>query len=191
MGQLIVEQIISVDGHAADDRGGIDFFAEASCLREADEDQRRRLSDVGAIVLGRVTFGMFAAYWPDADPAAEPVATAINTLPKYVVSNTLETAPWGEDGARADILRGDGVDAVRALRAEVEGDVIVWGSLTLADALLRAGDVDILRLRIVPVLLGRGRSFTPADIVPTPLQLYSTQTYPEGLVVLEYDCGAV
>lgn len=191
MGQLIIEQIVSVDGYAADEHGGIDFFADASCLAEADEDQLDRLRDVAAIVLGRVTFGMFAGYWPDADPAIEPIAPVLNSLPKYVVSNTLDSAPWGGDGTQAGILRGDGVDAVRALRSTVEGDVIVWGSLTLTDALLRAGEVDVLRLRIVPVLIGRGRRFAPADIASTPLQLFSAQTYTGGLVVLEYDCGTV
>jgi dihydrofolate reductase len=72
------------------------------------------------------------------------------------------------------------------LRARIHGDLIVWGSLTLADALLRAGEVDVLRLRVVPVLIGRGRSFAPADLGERRLTLVKFQSYAGGLAVLEY-----
>ena len=186
MGRVIVEQIISVDGYAADADGGIDFFVNAQAINEADSEQLRLLQGVKAIVLGRVTYGMFADYWPEADPAKEPVAVPLNTIPKYVVSNTLTQAPWGRKGDSASVLRGDGVDSLRALRGQVAGDIIVWGSLTLADALLAAGEVDVLRLRSVPVLIGAGRSFTPATLRATGLELRSLQHYPQGVVVSEY-----
>lgn len=187
MGKLIVEQIISADGYAAEPDGGIGFFENARGINEADQDQLRLLEGVDAIVLGRITYGMFADYWPKADPAQEPVAVPLNTIPRYVVSNTLERAPWGE--TEIDILRGDGVASVRALRERIDGDVIVWGSLTLADALLRAGEVDMLRLRIVPVLIGTGRSFTPTDLGQRPLVLEDSKAYPQGFVVLQYRCA--
>ena len=75
---------------------------------------------------------------------------------------------------------------MRALRKRIPGDLIVWGSLTLADALLRAGEVDVLRLRLVPVLIGRGRSFAPADLGERALTLVKSHSYPSGLAVLEY-----
>lgn len=186
MGKLIVEQILSADGYAAEPDGGIGFFVDASGINEADQDQSRMLEQVQAIVLGRRTYGMFADYWPGVDPAQEPVAVQLNSIPKYVISNTLQRAPWGED--EIDILRGDGVASIRALRQRVDGDLIVWGSLTLTDALLLAGDVDLLRLRIVPTLIGSGRSFTPAGLGQRPLVLEGSRTYPQGLVVLEYRC---
>jgi dihydrofolate reductase len=132
---------------------------------------------------------MFADYWPKADPTKEPVAAPLNAIPKYVVSNTLDEAPWGGHGDSAIVLRGDGVASVRALRGRVDGDLIVWGSLTLSDALLRAGEVDLLRLRIVPVLIGAGRPFSPTDLGRRALTLRSYRGYPQGLVVLEYDCA--
>ena len=102
--------------------------------------------------------GCSPSYWPKADPAVEHVAEPIDRLPKFVVSNTLETAPWGD--GEIEILRGDGAEATRALKERFD-HIIVWGSLTLADALFEAGLVDELRLRVVPVLIGAGRSFTP------------------------------
>lgn len=191
MGRLIVEQIISADGYAAEPDGGIDFFGDARGVNEADQDQLRLLEGVDAIVLGRTTYRLFADYWPDADPVQEPVAVPLNTIPKYVVSNTLDEAPWGKRGDAATVLCGDGTASVRALRGRVDGDLIVWGSLTLADALLRAGEVDLLRLRIVPMLIGAGRSFAPPDLGQRPLELLSMRGYPQGLVVLEYRCPRV
>jgi len=188
MGRLIVEQIISVDGHAATLDGGIDFFVNARAINEADQDQLQLLQTVAAIVLGRTTYAMFASYWPNADPREEPVAVPLNSLPRYVVSNTLAEAPWGDHGDAATVLRGDGVAAVRALRGRIDGDIIIWGSLSLCEALLRAGEVDLLRLRLVPVLIGAGRSFNPRDAGLLPLALRSVRGYPQGLVVLEYDC---
>lgn len=111
----------------------------------------------------------------------------LNAIPKYVVSNTLQRAPWGD--GEIDILRGDGVASVRALRERVEGDLIVWGSLTLTDALLLAAEVDVLRLRIVPTLIGAGRSFTPAALGRRSLVLEDSKTYPQGFVVLQYRCA--
>lgn len=186
MGKLIVEQILSADGYAAEPDGGIGFFVDASSINDADQDQARMLDGVRAIVLGRTTYGMFADYWPGADPAREPVAVHLNTIPKYVVSNTLRHAPWGE--GEIDILRGDGVASVRALRERVDGDLVVWGSLSLSDALLLAGEVDVLRLRIVPTLIGAGRSFTPAGLGRRALVLEDSKAYPQGFVVLQYRC---
>lgn len=186
MGKIIVEQIVSLDGYAEDARGSIDFFdAEVSRINEADADQLRMVSGIAAIVLGRRTYQLFADYWPSADPVAEPIAIPLNERPKYVVSSTLVSAPWGRH-APAEILRGDGVAAMRGLRERLAGDLIIWGSLTLTDALLRAGAVDVLRLRIVPVLLGRGRSFAPPDLGPRRLSLATARSFAGGLVVLEY-----
>jgi len=185
MGRVIVEQIISADGYAQDAQGGIGFFTSAREFNDADPGQLQMLASVGAIVLGRVTYAMFADYWPTPAAQAEPVAGPINTLPKFVVSSTLRTAPWGEDDP-AEILRGDGVASVRALRARIRGDLIVWGSLTLADALLRAGEIDVLRLRTVPVLLGAGRSFAPVDLGERRLELIKVQTCAGGHVTSEY-----
>lgn len=189
MGKVIVEEIISLDGYAEDSDGGIDFLENVSRINEADTEQLRMLSGVAAIVFGAKTYRLFADYWPSADPAAEPIATPIRELPKFVVSSTLKTAPWGTD-ASAEILRGDGVAAVRGLRRRFAGNLIVWGSLSLSDALLRANEVDVLRLRVLPLLLGRGRSFTPSDLGLRRLSRATAQSFAGGLVVLEYQMAS-
>lgn len=185
MDKIIVEQIVSVDGYAAEEDGGIGFFYPAGDFSDTEPDQMRMMSTVGAIVFGTTTYRMFADYWPKADAKAERVAGPINGLPKFVVSSTLQTAPWGDDDT-VEILRGDGMQAVRAVRARIDGDLILWGSLTLCDALLRAGEVDVLRLRVVPVLIGRGRSFTPDDLGERRLSLVYAKAFAGGHAVLEY-----
>jgi dihydrofolate reductase len=186
MGKLIVEQIVSADGYAEDAEGGIGFFVNAKGVNEVDTEQLRMLSGVEAIVFGAKTYRLFADYWPSADPAAEPVATPIMNLPKFVISSTLPSAPWGADDS-AEVLRGDAVAAVRGLRHRYTGNLIVWGSLSLSQALLRAGEVDVLRLRMLPLLLGSGRSFAPADLGLRTMALLTVQTLPGGLLVLEYN----
>lgn len=188
MGRIIVEQIVSADGYATGPDGGIDFFGSTGELQDPqmEDEQMRMLAPVRAIVLGRITYGMFEAYWPDTSPKVERVAAPINTLPKYVVSSTLAAAPWGTRGDSARILRGDGVASLQALRRQVDGDIIVWGSLTLTDALLRAGAVDLLRLRTLPVLVGTGRPFAPADLGQRALALEACRTFDSGAQVLTY-----
>jgi dihydrofolate reductase len=186
MGRLIVEQIVSVDGYAAEPDGGIDFMQAADTANPNDEDQLAFLQYVDAILLGATTYRMFAGYWPIADPDIDVVAEPINRLPKFVVSNTLTAAPWG-DGS-VDILRGDGVDSAWALKQRFDA-IVVWGSLTLADALLEAGLVDELRLRVVPVLIGAGRSFTPATLGQRRLELERVVSHPSGHVGMTYRLG--
>ena len=184
MGRLTVEQIVSVDGYAADANGDIAFFEAVDQGDSNDAEQLEFLKGVDAILLGATTYRMFADYWPNADPKVERVAEPIARLPKFVVSNTLEAAPWG-DGEIA-ILRGDGAEAARALKDRFD-HIIVWGSLTLADALFEAGLVDQLRLRLVPVLIGAGRSFTTARLGERRLALDHTIQQSSGHVTLAYE----
>ncbi|KRC61385.1 hypothetical protein ASE14_10900 [Agromyces sp. Root81] len=183
MGRLIVEQIVSVDGYAADLDGGLDFIGAARGGDPNDHDQLAFLADVDAILLGANTYRMFAEYWPSADPEVEVVAEPINRLPKFVMSNTLESAPWG-DGS-IEILRGVATEAVADLTTR-HANIVVWGSLTLTDTLFRAGLVDVLRLRVVPVLIGAGRPFTPADLGDLPLELDHVVRHPSGHLGVTY-----
>jgi dihydrofolate reductase len=185
MGKIIVEQIVSADGYASYHGGGIGFFDASGDFKDGEDEQLKMLESVGAIVFGATTYRMFADYWPGADDKVERVAGPINTLPRFVVSNTLRSAPWGGKG-EVEILRGDGVDSLRALRRRIDGDLVIWGSLTLTDALFRAREVDVLRLRMVPVLLGEGRSFAPGGLGDLKLSLQHVKSYPSGHIVMQY-----
>jgi dihydrofolate reductase len=186
MGRLIIEQWTSADGFAADAEGGVSFYVpdDPEGDREIERAQLAMLEQVDAIVLGANTYRAFVDYWPTAAADGEAVAEPINRLPKHVVSNTLERAPWG--AGEALLERGDGAESVRALKERYSRDIIVWGSLTLADALFEAGLVDVLRIRVAPRLIGSGRGFTPDSLGMTDLRLRDVVSYPAGQVLLEY-----
>ncbi|MDQ0893876.1 dihydrofolate reductase family protein [Agromyces ramosus] len=183
MGRLTVEQVVTVDGYAAEPDGGIRFFEAFGPGDLNDAEQLAFMEHVDAILFGATTYRMFADYWPTTDPAAERVAEPINRLPKFVISNSLDEAPWG-DGS-IEILQGDGAESTAALKERFE-HIIVWGSLTLADALLEAGLVDELRLRTVPILIGEGRSFTPATLGSRRLELEGVTPHTSGYVGISY-----
>ncbi|MFI7496741.1 dihydrofolate reductase family protein [Kocuria sp. M4R2S49] len=184
MGRVIVEQIVSADGYTARTDGDISWFENAD-FSETEDDQLQMLTRVEAIVLGAATYRMFAAYWPGADDSAERIAGPINALPKHIVSTTLAEAPWGKF-TPAIVERGDGAQIVAELSRRYTGDLVVWGSLMLTDALFAAGLVDVLRLRIVPVLIGAGRPLAPTVRGDTTLELASALSFPHGHVRTEY-----
>jgi dihydrofolate reductase len=186
MGILTVEQIVTADGFAAAPDGGLAFFEAADFGDQSriDSEQLTWLAGVDAILLGRRTYEMFAGYWPQADPSVEAVAEPIARLPKHVVSNTLSRAPWGD--GEISVLSGDGVRAVRDLK-ERFASIVVWGSLELAGSLFTAGLVDVLRLRVVPVLIGDGLRIAPAGLGQRPLALRRVDRHDTGHVLLEYE----
>lgn len=137
------------------------------------------LFESGALLLGRVTYEEFAAYWPTATHTGA-FGERMNALPKFVATTTSPPLTWN-----AVPLRGDVVEAVRALKSEAGGSLLVYGSGTLARTLLRHGLVDELRLMIYPLVLGRGRRlFQGEDRVP--LRLVSAQDLGAGVMLLTY-----
>ncbi|MQA81033.1 MAG: reductase [Streptosporangiales bacterium] len=181
--RVIVQELVTVDGFVAGDDGGLDFFEGASDYAEVDADNIAILREVDTILLGRTTYEMFVEYWPSAD--GEVVASAVNSIPKIVFSATLDKAPWGA-WEPAQVLEGDAVDHVRRLREEPGGTLMVWGSITLARALLAAGLVDELQLRVVPITLGGGMSLLGADVGRHDLTLVEAKPYRSGIASLRY-----
>lgn len=185
MGKIIVEQIVSADGYAEARRGGIDFFSAAGDFSEMESEQLQLLEHVDAIVFGANTYRMFADYWPKANAEEERVAEPINRLPKHVFSSTLEKAPWGKTDS-VTIERDSVQSTMVKLREHYANDIIVWGSLTLTEALFDENLVDLLRLRVVPVLVGAGRAVTPPDLPHVKMQLVDSRAYPRGHVSITY-----
>ena len=186
MGSLIVQQFVSADGFAGDPSGEFALFDGAGSSDELDNETLARLESVEAIVLGANTYRMFAAYWPTPDSDQELLAARINELPKIVVSTTLTEAPWGEHDP-AMVVADDPAEAVRRLKLDLPGDLIVWGSLTLTDTLFAARLVDIVRIVVLPKVLGRGRSAFPAEFTDIDLRFVRSASYDAGLVAIEYE----
>ena len=189
MGRIVVSEFVSVDG-VMEDPGGAEGTRNAGWTfqfdRGTDGDSFKldEVLDAGGLLLGRVTYLGFAKAWPTME---DPVgfAAKMNTMPKYVVSNTLGDAD--AEWENSTVLRGDASTEVAALKKEFDGDLLVNGSASLVQLLAQHGLVDEYRLMVFPILLGEGkRLFGDLEVAPL-LHLHAMQTIgTDGIVVLTY-----
>lgn len=137
-----------------------------------------------AFLLGRRTYEIFAAFWPQVSDEEDPaVAKPLNSLPKYVASTTLDHVSW----RNASLLTGDVVDAVRELKERPGRELQIHGSGTLARSLMAHDLIDEIRLLSYPVLLGKGRRLFAAGTLPTALRLTSSATTESGIAIHTYE----
>lgn len=137
----------------------------------------------GGYLLGRGTYQIFAAHWPNAPQQQQVLAEPLNVLPKHVASTTL-SEPLGWQNSR--LLRGDIGAAVRALKAEEGKDLHVIGSPGLVQALMVLGLVDELRLMIDPLAAGGGKRLFGDDGALRPLRLADSQVTSTGAIIATY-----
>jgi dihydrofolate reductase len=137
----------------------------------------------GGYLLGRGTYEIFAAHWPNAPQEQQMLAEPLNALPKYVASTTLEE-PLGWQNST--LLRGDIGAAVRALKAEERNDLHIIGSPGLVQSLLVLGLVDELRLMIDPLVVGGGKRLFHDDGAHRPLRLADSQVTSTGAIIATY-----
>jgi dihydrofolate reductase len=189
--QLTVTTFLSVDGvyqgpggPEEDRRDGFDrggwlgpHFDEATG-QFIDEIFR----EVDAFLLGRRTYEIFAASWPNATDPNDMVAKILDTLPKYVASSTLHDPQW----ANTTILEGDLVAAVQQLKERDGRELQVHGSGRLVQLLLANDLVDRLNLLVFPVIVGAGRRLFPDSGIATGLALEESRTTPSGVAISVY-----
>lgn len=159
--RLIVSDYITLDGVVQDPVGmensGLGNWTGPYARGPAgDAIMHEQLWAADIVLLGRTTYDGFAPVWPAVKDEAG-FADKLNTMRKYVASNTLKTADW----TNTQVLSGDVSGAVRALKAEDGGDILVYGSARLVHDLLREGLVDGIELMIYPTVLGRGTKLFP------------------------------
>ena len=147
-------------------------------------------SHASAFLLGRRTFDIFRGYWPDQTDPANPIAAAINSLPKYVVSHSLSQADatWrGEHPDTARLVTGDVVAAVQALKDEPGDELQIWGSSKLLQTLLQHELVDRFRLMTFPLVLGSGRRLFNDGILPATMRPAGLTVTDLGIVIGTYE----
>ncbi len=186
MGRIVISTNVSLDGVVQDPDGGEGFrlggwFGQAGgkdleqwAKVEADEALRAE-----ALLLGRRSDEWFAARWP---ARTGPWADRLNSLPKYVVSATLDEPRW----SNATVLPGDAVSEAAKLKQELDGDIVVYASYQLGRTLLEHDLVDELRLVVFPVVLGAGERLFGETSGQKPLRLVDSKTIGDGLVFLTY-----
>ena len=143
---------------------------------------RSEMRGVDTVLLGRRTYEQFVAYWPHQDPESDPFAGFLNDTPKLVVSTTLRSLEW----RGSTLIGGDVTQEIADLKRKPGGNVVILGSITLVESLLRAGLLDELEVMLIPILLGSGRRlFEGPDQVP--LKLTRSRTFDNGVLSLRYE----
>ena len=184
MGRIVVTEYISVDGvveapsgtETFERVGWTDDFSRGS---EGDAFKIEETMASDALLLGRVTYDTFAPVWPHVEGE---FADKFNTMPKYVVSSTLESPEW----SNTTVLSGDVVEEVTKLKQQYERDIVVHGSAQLAQTLIEHDLVDELRLMVYPVVVGAGKRLFAETSQKKNLRLVETKTFNDGIHVLVF-----
>src|SRR6266540_2505520 len=184
VGRIVVTEFVSLDG-VMGDPGGAENFRHGGWSFEfnrGDEGDKFKLDEAlssEALLLGRATYEGFAEAWPSREGE---FADKFNSMPKYVVSSTLEEPEWNN----STVLRGDLAEEVAKLEQEHDGDVVVHGSARLAQALLEHDLVDELRLMVYPVVLGSGKRLFGETSDKKTLRLVESKVVGDGVAILIY-----
>ena len=192
MGRIVVTEFVSLDG-VVEAPGGGESFKHGGWsfdISRGEEGDKFKLDETlasEALLLGRVTYEGFAAAWPSrADEAG--FADKFNSMPKYVVSSTLEDPEWNN----STVLKGDVEEEVAKLKQEQDGDIVVHGSPQLVQTLIEHDLVDEYRLMVFPVVLGSGKRLFGETTDKKSLRLVDSKVVGDGVAILVYQpAGAV
>jgi dihydrofolate reductase len=188
MGRIVVTEFVSLDGVVEAPGGGEGFKYDGWSLEiergeEGDQFKLDETMSSEALLLGRVTYEGFASAWPS---RTGEFADKFNSMPKYVVSSTLERPEW----SNTTVLAGDVVEEVAKLKGALEGDIVVHGSPRLVQTLIDRDLVDELRLMVYPVVLGTGKRLFDGTGDKKPLRLVSSKIVGGGVAILVYEPAA-
>jgi dihydrofolate reductase len=137
----------------------------------------------GAFLLGRKTYQIFAGHWPKVTDPADPIASRLNALPKYVASRTLDSVGW----ARSELLGGDALAEIAKLKEQPGGELQVHGSGALAHALIEHDLVDEYRLLFFPVHLGAGKKLFRDGGRAAALRITGSSVTSTGVIIATYE----
>ena len=190
MGRIVVTEFMSLDGVVEAPGGGEDFKYGGWSFEidRGDEGNKFKLDETmssEALLLGRVTYEGFAAAWPSRTDEFG-FADKFNSMPKYVVSSTLENPEWNN----TTVLKGDVVEAVSKLKQEQDGDIVVHGSPQLVQTLVEHDLVDQYNLMVFPVVLGAGKRVFGETTDKKSLRLVDSKVVGEGVAILVYQPAA-
>jgi dihydrofolate reductase len=185
VGRIVVTEFVSLDG-IIEDPGGSENFKHGGWsfeIARGDEGDKFKLDEVfssEALLLGRVTYEGFADAWPSRDGE---FADKFNSMPKYVVSSTLEDPEWNN----STVLKGDVAEEVAKLKATQDGDIVVHGSASLVQMLVDHDLVDEFRLMVFPVVLGGGKRLFGETSDKKPLRLVESRIVGDGVAIMIYE----
>lgn len=186
MSKLVVSEFVTLDGVMEDPGGGEPFERGGWAFKfargeDGDRYKQDELMAAGALLLGRTTYEGFAQAWPKMRD--NPFGEKMNSMPKYVVSSTLQKADW----ENSTVLGGDLGERVAELKSSVQGDVLVAGSARLVQGLTELGLVDEYRLMVFPIVLGAGKRLFASTSKSTSLRATELRAVgDDGVAVATY-----
>ncbi|MFB9807544.1 dihydrofolate reductase family protein [Haladaptatus pallidirubidus] len=191
-GKLVVGTFLTLDGVMQAPRGpdedrdgGFDHggWSVNYWDEKMGEVMDGQFAETDALLLGRKTYEIFAAHWPNVDAEDDPAAEKLNSMPKYVASRTLDAVEWNN----STLLSGDVAEAVEDLKKERGDVIIVQGSHDLIQTLLAHDLVDEFWLWIFPLVLGDGKRLFEDGTIPAALELTTAETSSTGVQMLRFD----
>jgi dihydrofolate reductase len=187
MRKVILQEFVTLDGLAAGKHDSVDFVPHATQGdRSFGLEQLQLIETIDTILLGSVTYRMFSEYWPNVTKGEEKAfAERLNATPKIVFSRTLERAPWGK-WDEATIVRTTAANEVAKLKQRAGKDLIIWGSISVAQSLMNEEMIDEYRLVVCPVVLGDGRPLFRDKVDRCEMKLLAARTFDRGAVLLKY-----
>lgn len=187
MRRLILEEWMSLDGFVTDKNNQLNFFTDLTPEQNtySDRNQLKFMESIDTILLGRKTYELFVDFWPDATSDKEVIADKLNEMNKIVFSNTILDAPWGKWNA-AEIINKDAVAAIKNLKLLPGKDMVLWGSISLAQTLMKENLIDEFHIQLCPVLTGGGRNLFTTEMNLQKLTLSEIKQYNTGVVFLNY-----
>jgi dihydrofolate reductase len=185
MGKIVISDNVTLDGVIQDPAGDEGFRGGGwvGLIRDRPELNKLALDEAlgaEALLLGRRTYEWLVARWPS---RSGELADRLNSLPKYVVSSTLDDPDW----TNSTVLKGDAVEAVSKLKQELDGEIVVPASFQLVRTLMEHDLVDELRLKLFPVALGAGERLFGETTDKKSLRLVDTRTVKGDVVFLVYE----
>ncbi len=185
MGKIVISENVSLDGVIQDPAGDEGFRHGGWVGRVTDREAAGKVLldealGAEALLLGRRSYDFLAARWPS---RSGELADRLNSLPKYVVSSTLEDPEWNN----STVLKGDVVGEVSKLKQELDGEIVVPASFQLVHTLIEHDLVDELRLMTYPVVLGAGERLFGETTDKKPMRLVDVRALDDGLAYLIYE----
>jgi len=182
MRKIILFNLITVDGYfEGNDKWDIAWHQVDD---EFNEFSINQLNQADGLIFGRVTYQGMASYWPTSAAIQDDliVAEKMNSIQKYVFSNTLQTVEWNN----TQIIKGDAVEGLRRLKQQSGNELYIFGSANLASAFISHSLIDEFRLMVNPIILGRGNPLFMPDNGTLNLTLINTRSFQNGNVLLYY-----
>jgi len=176
--RLVATEYLSLDG-VFEEPG---HWSGPMFNEEAGQFKWAELQASDALLIGRKTYEGFAAAWPTMKGTGE-FGEKMNTMPKYVVSSTLDKADW--PGSK--LIKGNIADEIRKLKKQPGKDLLLSGSGQLFNAMMRENLVDLYRLMVHPIVLGKGARLFTDEEARRKLDLKEIKRFATGIVVLEFE----